>query len=97
LLPVYGAMPGIPDKQAPFFEAKTNDYPFVLPETWEVFKAGLAYPDSPSAEQYQPNHTESWNREQAFFDLLLNTAPDDLDFDAEWDAMVADLNDIYNR
>jgi multiple sugar transport system substrate-binding protein len=97
LLPVYGALPAIPEKQGPFFEVKTNDYPFVTPETWDVFVAGLAYPDNPSAEQYQPNHTEAWNREQAFFDLILNTPPDELDFDAEWDTMVADVTAIYNR
>jgi multiple sugar transport system substrate-binding protein len=97
LLPVYGALPAIPEKQGPFFEAKTNDYPFVTQETWDIFVAGLAYPDSPSAEQYQPNHTEAWNREQAFFDLMLNTSPDEMDFDAEWDKMVSDVNEIYNK
>ena len=97
LLPIYGAMPAIAEKQGPFFEVKSQDYPFVNPETWEVFKAGLAYPDNPSAEQYQPNHTESWNREQAFFDLLQNTSPEELDFDAEWDKLIEDINVIYNR
>ena len=97
LLPVYGAMPAIAEKQEPFFAVKSNDYPFVLPETWEVFKAGLAYPDAPSAEQYQPNHQESWNREQAFFDLLQNTSPEELDFDAEWAKLIEDVNVIYNR
>jgi multiple sugar transport system substrate-binding protein len=97
LLPVYGAMPAIAEKQEPFFAVKSSDYPFVLPETWEVFKAGLAYPDSPSAEQYQPNHTEAWTREQAFFDLLQNTSPEELDFDAEWDKLIEDVNVIYNR
>ncbi|MCC6605396.1 MAG: extracellular solute-binding protein [Anaerolineae bacterium] len=97
LLPVYGAMPAIAEKQEPFFAAKSADYPFVLPETWEVFKAGLTYPDSPSAEQYQPNHTESWTRQQAFFDLLQNTSPEELDFDAEWDKLIEDINVIYNR
>jgi hypothetical protein len=97
LLPVYGALPAIPEKQGPFFEVKSNDYPFVEQATWDVFVAGLAYPDAPSAEQYQPNHTEAWNREQAFFDLILNTSPDELDFDAEWDNMVSDVNEIYNR
>lgn len=97
LLPQYGALPAIADKQGAFFEAKSSDYPFVTPETWEVFKAGLAYPDAPSAEQFQPNWNEAWAREQTFFDLILNTAPDQLDFDAEWDKMVTDLNAIYNK
>jgi multiple sugar transport system substrate-binding protein len=97
LMPVYGALPAIADKREAFFEAKSNDYPFVTPESWAVFEAGLSFPDAPSAEQYQPNYNEAWSRQQTFFDLILNTPPDELDFDAEWDQMVADLEVIYNR
>ncbi|MBE2198390.1 MAG: extracellular solute-binding protein [Anaerolinea sp.] len=97
LLPQYGALPAIAEKQEAFFAAKSNDYPFVLPETWAVFSAGLSYPDAPSAEQYQPNWNEAWARQQTFFDLILNTPPDQLDFDAEWDKMVNDLTAIYNK
>jgi multiple sugar transport system substrate-binding protein len=97
LLPIYGAMPAIDSKTEAFFAKKTEDYPFVTPETWAVFQAGLAYPDNPSAEQYQPNWSEAWARQQTFFDLLLNTPPDQLDFDGEWQKMVDDLNTIYNK
>lgn len=97
LLPSYGAMPAIPSKTQAFFDKKTEDYPFVTPETWAIFQAGLGYPDNPSAEQYQPNWSEAWARQQTFFDLLLNTPPDQLDFDAEWQKMVDDLNTIYNK
>lgn len=97
LLPQYGALPAIPEKQAAFFEIKSQNYPFVTPETWDVFKAGLAFPDAPSAEQYQPNWNEAWARQQTFLDLLNNTAPADLDFEAEWQKMIDDLNVIYNK
>jgi multiple sugar transport system substrate-binding protein len=97
LLPTYGAMPAIASKTQAFFDVKTNDYPFVTPETWAVFQAGLAYPDAPSAEQYQPNWNEAWAREQTFFDLLQNTPPDQLDFDAEWQKLIDDVNVIYNK
>ncbi|MCA9876103.1 MAG: extracellular solute-binding protein, partial [Anaerolineales bacterium] len=97
LLPQYGALPAIAEKQDAFFEVKSQDYPFVTPETWEVFKAGLAYPDAPSAEQFQPNWNEAWAREQTFFDLIQNTPPSDLDFDAEWQKMIDDVNAIYNK
>jgi multiple sugar transport system substrate-binding protein len=97
LLPTYGAMPAIADKMDAFFAAKSADYPFVTPETWEVFKAGLAYPDAPSAEQWQPNSTEAFARQQTFFDLMQNTPPEDFDFDEEWQKMIDDLNVIYNR
>ena len=97
LLPQYGALPAIAEQREPFFEAKSADYPFVTPETWAVFEAGLAYPDAPSAEQYQPNYSEAWNRQVSFFDLVRNTPPDAMDFDAEWDQMVEDIEAIYNR
>lgn len=97
LLPAYGALPAIADKQDAFFEVKSADYPFVTSESWEIFRAGLAYPDTPSAEQFQPNWNEAWAREQTFLDLLNNTPPDELEFDAEWDKMIEDLTEIYNN
>lgn len=97
LLPVYGALPAIPDKRESFWAGQTERYPFLSPESISVFEAGLSYPDAPSAEQYQPNYPEAWSRGQTFFDLLLNTAPAQLDFDAEWNQLVTDLEAIYNR
>lgn len=97
LLPIYGALPAIPEKQEPFFEAKSLDYPFVTPETWEVFKAGLSFPDAPSAEQYTPNWNEAFARGNTFWDLLQNTPPAQIDFDAEWQKFVDDLTVIYNK
>src|SRR6185369_8615571 len=60
LLPVYGAMPAIKSKTAAFFQAKDEEYPFVTDKSWDVFVQGLAYPDTPSAEQYQPNWQEAY-------------------------------------
>jgi multiple sugar transport system substrate-binding protein len=97
LLPVYGAMPAVPEKQDAFFEVKSQDYPFVTDTSWNVFRAGLSYPDIPSAEQYQPNYNEAWNRQQTLLDLLNNTPPNQIDFDAEWQKMIDDLNRIYNQ
>jgi multiple sugar transport system substrate-binding protein len=95
LLPTYGAMPAIPSKTQAFFDKKAVDYPFVTAESWDVFVQGLAYPDTPSAEQYQPNWKEAFDRQQVFMDLMNNTA--DLDFDAEFQKLVHDLNVIYNK
>jgi multiple sugar transport system substrate-binding protein len=97
LLPTYGAMPAVAEKVDAFFEVKSADYPFVSAESWDIFKAGLAFPDSPSAEQYQPNWNEAWARQQTFFDLIQNTSPEEIDFDEEWDKMVSDLEEIYNN
>lgn len=96
LLPIYGAMPAIADKMDAFFAIKSADYPFVTDASWDVFKAGLAYPDVPSAEQYQPNWNEAWARQDTFADLMLNTPPP-FDFDGEWQKLVDDLNVIYNK
>ncbi|MCA9948823.1 MAG: extracellular solute-binding protein [Anaerolineales bacterium] len=95
LLPIYGAMPAIAEKTDAFFEVKSADYPFVTPESWDVFVQGLAYPDIPSAEQYQPNWIEAFARFDAFKDLLANT--EDVDFDAEFAKLQEDLTVIYNK
>jgi multiple sugar transport system substrate-binding protein len=95
LLPQYGAMPAIASKTDAFFEQKSADYPFVTKESWNVFIQGLAYPDAPSAEQYQPNSIKANARFSTFLDLMNNTA--DLDFDAEYQKMVDDINVIYNE
>ena len=95
LLPAYGAMPAIASKTDAFFEVKSADYPFVTEESWNVFIQGLAYPDTPSSEQYQPNSIKATARFGTFFDLLNNT--EGLDFDAEYQKLVDDLNAIYNE
>jgi multiple sugar transport system substrate-binding protein len=95
LLPVYGAMPAVPEKTDAFFEQKTVDYPFVTPESWDVFVQGLAYPDTPSSEQYQPNSIEATARYATFADLINNTP--DLDLDEEIEKLESDLNAIFNK
>lgn len=95
LLPIYGAMPAIAEKTEAFFAVKSADYPFVTPESWDVFVQGLAYPDTPSAEQYLPNWNEAFARIQTFGDLLTNT--EGLDYDAEFQKLQDDLTAIYNK
>lgn len=97
LLPAYGAMPAIASKTQAFFDKKAADYPFVTKESWDVFVQGLAYPDTPSSEQFQPRWNEATARQQTFMDLMNNTAPDNFDFDAEFQKMVDDVNIIYNK
>jgi len=88
-------MPAVPEKTQAFFDKKSEEYPFVTAESWDVFVQGLAYPDTPSSEQYQPNSIKAVARFATFFDLLRNTP--DLDFDAEYQKLVDDLNSIYNE
>jgi multiple sugar transport system substrate-binding protein len=93
----YSGLPANPEFQQSYIDGLLERYPFTTPDTWEVFKAGLAFPDNPSAEQWQPNWNEAWARQQTFFDLLQNTPPDQLDFDAEWQKLIDDLNAIYAK
>jgi multiple sugar transport system substrate-binding protein len=93
----YSGLPADPAYQQSYIDGLLERYPFTTAETWEVFKAGLSYPDNPSAEQWQPNWSEAWARQQTFFDLLQNTPPDQLDFETEWSKLVDDLNTIYNK
>jgi ABC-type glycerol-3-phosphate transport system substrate-binding protein len=93
----YSGLPANPEFQQPYVDGLLERYPFTTAETWEVFKAGLVYPDTPSAQQWQPNWSEAWARQQTFFDLLQTIPPAQLDFDAEWQKMVDDLNAIYNK
>lgn len=95
LLPVYGAMPAIAEKTDAFFAQKSTDYPFVTEASWNVFIQGLAYPDTPSSEQYQPNSIKANNRFATFLDLMNNT--EGLDFDAEYQKLVDDVTAIYNE
>src|SRR5215211_6463862 len=82
LLPVYGAMPAVPEKTQAFFDQKKEEYPFVTQESWDVFIQGLAYPDTPSSEQYKPNSIKVDARFATFMDLLRTT--EGLDFEAEY-------------
>jgi ABC-type glycerol-3-phosphate transport system substrate-binding protein len=93
----YSGLPANPNFQQPYIDSLEKRYPFTTAQTWDVFKVDLAYPDKPSAQQWQPNWSEAWQREQTFFDLMRNTPPDRMDFDAEWQKMVDDLNAIYNK
>jgi multiple sugar transport system substrate-binding protein len=95
LLPIYGAMPAIATKTDDFFAKKSEDYPFVTDESWNVFVQGLAYPDTPSAEQYLPNWNEAFARIDTFGGLLQNTP--DLNFEAEFKKLQDDLTVIYNK
>ncbi len=97
LLPVYGAMPAVSSKTQAFFDAKSKDYPFVTKESWNVFLQGLAYPDTPSAEQYLPNSIKANARIETFKSLMENTAPDKFNFDTEYQKLVDDLNAIFNE
>lgn len=93
LLQVYGGLPARTADQDAFYALKAEEYPFV--ENWETIRAGLSYPDIPSAEGYRPNYPEV---EAAYntFTNLVQTNPD-LDIDAEIANFIATLTEIMQR
>ena len=93
-----GAMPALTSKIDAFFAAKSAQYPNVTQASWDVFKAGVAYPDRPSAEGWMPgNNTEDSARITTFINLLQITPPDKLDFEAEFKKLQDDLTVIFNK
>jgi hypothetical protein len=98
LLPTYGAEPAIASKIDAFFAAKAAQYPGVTQESWDVFKAGAAYPDRPSAEGWMPgNNTEDSARISTFINLMNTTPPDQFNFDTEFQKLEDDLTVIFNK
>ncbi len=62
---------------------------------WLLFDQALAYPDNPSAEAWRPNILEANTRINTFGDLLNNDGS--IDFDAELETLLSDLEVIYNK
>ena len=93
LLETYGGMPARTTDQDSFFAKKSEQFPFVT--NWDVVKAGLDYPDIPSAEGYMPNFNEAWDRVNAFGSLLQSEA--ELDVAAEIAKLVTDLQVIFDK
>jgi multiple sugar transport system substrate-binding protein len=93
LLRAYGGIPARLADQDAFFAARAKQYSWV--KNWDVLRAGLSYPDNPSAEGYMPNFLEAWNRLTAFGNLLVST--DNISVNAEIETLRRDLDNIFNR
>jgi multiple sugar transport system substrate-binding protein len=89
----YGGFPALTELQASYWETKQEQFPWVT--NWLLFDQALAYPDNPSAEAWRPNILEANTRINTFGDLLNNDGT--IDFDAELDTLLADLEVIYNK
>jgi multiple sugar transport system substrate-binding protein len=92
LLTVYGGMPAVPEDQPAYFAVLDEKFPQGV--NWDVARDGLSYPDIPSHEEWLPNNNVANDRLNNFWNLLYTTP--DLDVDAEIEALLADLDVIYN-
>ena len=93
LLSVYGGMPAREADRDAFFAGLDEKYPQGV--NWDVVMASLDHPDTPSHEAWMPNFNKAEDRLQSFTTLLLSTP--DLDVNAELDALVADLQVIFDE
>ncbi len=91
LLQVYGGMPALPELQEDFFATLDETYPQGV--NWQVAIDSLAYADSPNHESYLPNFRRVTDRIGEFQVLYENTPG--LDIQAELDALIADLQVLY--
>ncbi len=89
----YGALPARAKDFDAWLVAKKVQFPQV--KNWDLIKAGLSYPDSPSAEAYMPNYNEAWARTGAFYTLMLNTAG--LDLTKEIETFKTELQAIFDK
>jgi multiple sugar transport system substrate-binding protein len=89
----YGGFPAMTEYQASYWETKQEQFPWVT--NWLVFDQALAYPDNPSAEAWRPNILEANTRINTFGDLMNNDGT--IDFDAELEKLISDLEVIYNK
>jgi multiple sugar transport system substrate-binding protein len=94
LLTIYGGMPARLSMQGDYFETY-NEANFPGQEiNWQVVVDSMAYADNPNHESWMPSFQESTDRYNEFWNTLANTA--DMDVDAEIEALVADLQSIFD-
>ena len=86
-------LPANRSDQDAYLTKVSSKFPWV--ENWDVFQAGLAYPDIPSQEGYMPNYQDAMNRIQEFHNLM--SEKDRLNLEAEINKLEADLQIIFNR
>ncbi|GAP62131.1 hypothetical protein ARMA_0554 [Ardenticatena maritima] len=95
LLNIYGGMPARLSLQDSFFQQyQEANFPDKTDINWDVVREAVAYADNPNHESWVPGYQETSDRLNQFWDKLSNTP--DLDVDAEIDALVQDLQKIFD-
>ncbi len=94
LLNIYGGMPARLSMQDEYFETYGAENFPDKDINWDVVVEAMPYADNPNHESWMPSFQESTDRYNEFWDYLANTP--DADFDAEVDALQADLQRIFD-
>jgi len=95
LLPVYDGMSPRTNVNDQFIAERSEKYPLVTDESWNVLTQGGAYADIPSPQLNMPNR--SYSVEHMDFVMRQLAYDRSLDFDTEFQKMQDDLTIIFNH
>ncbi len=95
LLTAYGAYAGRPELQEAGIQAKAEIYPSVT--NWAVVAPSIDYAPIPHHESWYPGFAKGQQRFSDFGTVLRGDAGADIDIDAEFDKLQADLQAIVDE
>ena len=95
LTTVYGAFPARPELQDAWIQAKADQYPSVT--HWEVVADSIPLAPNPHHEEWYPNFSKGQIRFQDFRTLIGSDSGGDIDVDAEFDKLQADIQTIIDE
>jgi multiple sugar transport system substrate-binding protein len=91
---MYGGMPARLSLQPNYFENFAGTVPGGDAVNWDVVTASMSYADNPNHESYMPSPQEANERYNEFWTALSENPG--LDVDAEIDALIADLQAVFD-
>lgn len=95
LTTVYGGFPARPELQQPWIDAQTAQYPSVT--HWEVVSNSIALAPNPHHEEWYPNFSKGQVRFQDFRTLIGSDSGGEIDVNAEFDKLQADIQAIIDE
>jgi multiple sugar transport system substrate-binding protein len=95
LTTVYGGFPARPELQSSWIEAKAEQYPSVT--HWEVVPDSVALAPNPHHEEWYPNFNKGQQRFNDFKVLLRSDDGGNIDVNAEFDKLEADIQAIIDE
>jgi len=94
LLTIYGGMPARQSLQGNFFTQYTDTNFPGMDINWDIVVASQAYADNPNHESWMPSFQETTDKYNEYWNKWAATAG--LDMDAEFAALTADLQTIFD-